>query len=112
LTSLTTEYTSFWQDPSFIEMAARIEAEGSKRFFSFPEQTESWSQGMYFDYPPRLLALDDCRIPQAVSIDATVVESQVRNKNSIARRRLHHRYQASSLPSLRWKDLRDAALAI
>jgi hypothetical protein len=100
LTSLTTEYTSFWQDPSFIEMAARIEAEGSKRFFSFPEQTESWNQSMYFDYPLKLIALDDCRIPQAVNIDAAVVASQVRNENSVARRRLDHRCQTISFPSL------------
>lgn len=44
LASLSAEYTSFWQDPSFIEMAERIQAEGGRQFFTFEDQAESWNQ--------------------------------------------------------------------
>lgn len=57
LASLSAEYTSFWQDPSFIEMAERIQADGSRQFFTFEDQAESWNRSSFADHTQKALEL-------------------------------------------------------
>ena len=43
---MRSEYTSFWQDPSFVEMSERIDGD-RRTLFTFEDQAEIWTHSNY-----------------------------------------------------------------